>query len=612
MKKKLVALFLFASIVIISFIFRLNFIYILIITTLCIISYYYISTYFHQHEDEKFIEQKLLIANKEIIKAPDTIILIIKDQRIIWCNDLSYSEFPILKATRSLKNNKIKPNTENQFTFNNQIYYVTGNDGLFFIRNITQAAKKDELLKNLQTNIAILNIDNYNYLEEQLARENFASINRDLRIDLLKFFDEHNIFYQENDGERYQLIIPENELTKLLNTRFEDLAKVFSKYQTETYTISYSLGIAYHQKSIRDTGYKAMEALELAISRGGAQTVVFDGDNRKIFGGGMDVIHGSTLLKARLMAQTILNIAKSKRRIFLMGHKNPDCDCIGAMLLAYRMIRSRFDIPITIIVDKQNQEFIKNILIEPKNLTFLEQTINYEDDCLLIIVDTQSQNYIFDETAIDNISDIIVIDHHQAPEDCITNVVTKWTEPSLSSAVEMILQMLSIIQVKLNNKRLATYVLYAMLIDTNYLTYRVNDTTLEMVKRLVNDGGNMIDARRMSFDNFDDFKEINRLASQVHCINKISIVETEDVMDHILLSKVANKILEIKDIIVSCVISKVENQYLVKLRSMGNVNVKLLIEEFGGGGHASQAAGILTYEQKEQLIEKFKTFEAKE
>lgn len=612
MKKQIiVSLILLASIVIISYIFKLNFIYILIITTLCIMSYYFLTTYFHRHEDEKFIEEKLLIANKEIIKAPNTLILIVRDQKIIWCNDLCYSEFPILKDTRNVKDFPFKTKVT-PFHFNDHVYEFQENDGLYFIKNITNEYNTLNHLRNMQTNIAILNIDNFHYLEEQLPREDFGKITRDLRIDLLKYFDAHNIFYQENNGDRYQLIIPEEELSIMIKNRFNDLYDIFEKYQTQSFTVSYSLGVALNQDSIRQTGYRAMEALELAISRGGAQTVIFDDEKRIIFGGGADVIHGSTLMKARLMSQTLLNIVKSKKHVFLMGHRNPDCDCIGAMLLSYRLIRYKYDTNITIIIDDENARLINDLLDSPTNLNFQSSIDERVENSLLIVVDTQSRNYVFDTKALDNISDIVLIDHHQAPDDVITNPVTKWVEPGLSSSVEMFLQMLAIAQVKLNNKKLSTYVLYAMLVDTNFLTYRVNDTTFDMIKRLVNDGGNLVQARRMTFDSYHDFKQLNQLAGQVFVDNACSIVETKNIDNHVLLSRVANKILEIEGVQVSMVCSIVDENYIVKLRSMGNVNVKMIIEEFGGGGHAMQAAGILTNHQYSKLKEKIHNFKYKE
>lgn len=102
---------------------------------------------------------------------------------------------------------------------------------------------------------------------------------------MLRFFDSHNIFYQEYDGEKYQLLIPDQELKSLIESKFSGLFDVFKKYQTNEYTFSYSMGVALNQPNVRATGYKAMEALDLAKSRGGAQTVIFDGEKRIIFGG---------------------------------------------------------------------------------------------------------------------------------------------------------------------------------------------------------------------------------------------------------------------------------------------------------------------------------------
>lgn len=610
MKKNVVAIVLLIGILGISYVFKLNFVYILLVTTLCIISYYYLNTYFNKEEDEKFIENKLVIANKELIKAPNTAILIVKDHKVVWGNDLSYSEFPDLKYNRDISSINLDQIKDNHtFDYNNNIYQVKVDDGVYFIHNVTESQSYVNKLESKQTNIAILNIDNYQYLEEQLSRENFGSVIRDLRIDLLCFFDQNNIFYQEFDGEKYQLLIPTVELNRLIEQHFESLFNLFKNYQTEEYTISYSLGIALNQPNIRATGYKAMEALDLAISRGGAQTIIFDGDKRIIFGGGTNVIHGSTLMKARLMYQTLLNIIKNKQHIYLMGHKNPDSDCIGAMVLLYQLIRNKYQMPITILIDEEHHELVHDLLKDPIDLEVSDKCNLHHDNNLLMIVDTQAHNYISNPESLELINDVIILDHHQAPDDLIKNPVTKWIEPALSSTVEMILQMFSISQTKLNNKALATYALYAMLIDTNYLTYRVSETTLDMVKRLVNNGADMLTARKMTFDDFDQFKLLNTLCSNVLKVNNFSVVNTEQIDDHVILSRVADSILEIQNVRASVAISNVDYNYIVKVRSMGDINAKLFIEEFGGGGHATQAAGILNHEQYLGLMQKIRTYE---
>ena len=232
MKKLIVALSVSAGLILISYVFRLNFVYILAIATLVLICYYYLDLYFNKEHDEEFIEKKLSIANKELIKAPNTIILIIKDKKVLWGNDLSYLEFPELRESRDISNISLDNIKDHTFTHNNQIYYVKGEDGLYFIENITERENELTRLKNKQANIAVLYIDNFNYLEERLSSDNFGSVIRDLRIDLLRFFDSNNIFYQEYDGEKYQLLIPDQELKSLIESKFSGLFDVFKKYQT--------------------------------------------------------------------------------------------------------------------------------------------------------------------------------------------------------------------------------------------------------------------------------------------------------------------------------------------------------------------------------------------
>ena len=611
MRSKLtIGVSLFFIVIVISVAYRLAIDIALIIFALCTISTYFISKMINKEDNRLFVEKKLLIANKEIIQSLDFVVLIVKDNKIKWANNLSYSEFPILLKNRSVESiNLDKINNDNIFEYQNQSYIVKIEDGVYFIENITQEKKNIETLTNKQTNIIFLNIDNYQYLEDQLTTQAFNTIIRDVRIEILRFFDLHNIFYQEFEGEKYQLIVPENELRMLIANKFEELHNLFKKFQNDEITMTYSMGIAIDQPSVRATGYKAIEALDLAISRGGAQTVIFDGEQRRIFGGGTNIIHGSSLMKARLMNSTILNIMNKRDAIYLMSHQNPDSDAIASMVLLYELIRNRFDTPIKIVIDEKKIERVKNLIDNPDNLEIISNVVvNEKITNLVVVLDTQSSKYVSNPDILDIINDIVIIDHHQTPDEAIYNPIIKWIEPGVSSTVEMLMQMFSISQTKLTNKKLATYALYGILIDTNILTYRVSEITLDMVKRLVNSGAKMIDAKKMTFEDINEFKELNKLTKNVVKVNNFTLLEIEDIDDHILLSRAADSILEINQIRASIVISKVKEIYMIKLRSMGEINCKLFIEEFGGGGHAAQGAAILSEEQYQLFIEKIKTY----
>ena len=600
-------IFLAIAIIIIKLVFQLSFVYVIAIVVLAIICMYFLNKMISQEEESQFIKKQLEIANKSIIKLPNISIVIVKNNKVVWANDLSYAEFPILRENRNLNELKeeIIINNDNTFSYGQNNYKYIKNDNIYFIENITKESNYIKFLENKQTNIAILEIDNFQYLEEHLARENFGNIIRELRIDLIRFFDLNNIYYQENDGEQYQLIIPDKELKELINTKCEKLFEVFKKYQTENYSFSYSLGIATNQPSIRATGYRAREALELARSRGGAQTVIFDDSKRIIFGGGQSVLQGSTLMKARLINATIMNIIKKKNCIYIMGHKNPDSDVIASIILMYKLIRSKNDVKIKIAIEEEYHEIINEMIINHNNLEITENPEITDDNNLLIIVDTQSEKYSYSQYLIEKINDIILIDHHQRPDDAIYNPITQWNEPSLSSTVEMLLQMFTIANVKLTNKKVATYCLYAMLVDTQNFKYRMNETAFDMVKMLVKYGADMKEAQNMTYDNFEEFKIINNLIKDIEIINGFAFLEIKDIVDNILLSKIANTLLNIKNVNGSIVASKCDEVYYVKLRS-DQINVKLLIEEFGGGGHANQAAGTLDEENYQKFLTKIK------
>ena len=197
-------IFLAIAIIIIKLVFQLSFVYVIAIVVLAIICMYFLNKMISQEEESQFIKKQLEIANKSIIKLPNISIVIVKNNKVVWANDLSYAEFPILRENRNLNELKeeIIINNDNTFSYGQNNYKYIKNDNIYFIENITKESNYIKFLENKQTNIAILEIDNFQYLEEHLARENFGNIIRELRIDLIRFFDLNNIYYQENDGEQ--------------------------------------------------------------------------------------------------------------------------------------------------------------------------------------------------------------------------------------------------------------------------------------------------------------------------------------------------------------------------------------------------------------------------
>lgn len=578
-------------------------VYICIMAILFMYSYISIREYYLAKQEKKFIEEQIKIAKVNVFNTPNIIILIIKDLKVVWGNDQAYIEFTDLHRDRSI-NFLIENEEENLIKYNNKVYEILEKGSMYFLINITMNYRKENKLKNIQTIIGFFQIDNFAALEQSMSAEEYLDFTADFKKDIFTFFTENKFYFQEIDKNQFQLNIPYFYLETGLENRFSEIGTIIKTYHDRNIGVSTTMGIAYNYDTINETGRKAQEALELAISRGGAQIVVFNNEEKKYFGGGLTESDGSTRLRARIVGSTLLRLVEQDSCIYLISHRDPDQDAIASLLLMYQFLK-KDDGMVKIIVD--NQEVIEQY--DLNELEFAEDIIiNYVLDNtkhnILIALDTQSSDIISHPSILEDIEEIIVLDHHQTPKNYFRGNIFSWIDPSASSTVELIMSITLATNQTTKNNQINNLAISGILSDTNRFRYRIGTQTLEALMNLVELGGDFDMALEGMYLDRDMFLEKQKALTSATFINLFGVVELETETDDILLSIIADELLEIQGNTGSIVICKINNEdrYKVKIRTRGKVNAKRLIEEFNGGGHARQAAGILTEIQVEQLI----------
>lgn len=567
---------------------------------------YYVSKFLLKQRQERAVEESLVVAKKSLV-SNETLIIIMTDENknVIWANDVAYGEFPSLLKKQVFDLFDGQKLDETIF-YNNKYYECNHEDGLYMITDITKTQREIRNYKNKQTVIGIVQIDNYVYLESQLSSEAFLKLESFTNMKLIKWFNDDGIYYQAIDDDKFQINIPYSALEKQIESRFSEIGKIVDEAKSLEYEVTISVGIAYNYDSIYEIGQKAREALELARSRGGAQVVVFNDDKRRYFGGRISSAKNFTKIRARFVYNTIYNNVREKEVLYIMSHRNPDYDAVASML----MIRDLFkeNIEVKILVDaKIDHELKEKILEVAAGDIYFDTVIDKTKKNLLIVVDTQSTDIISHPNFYESIDDVIVIDHHQTPENYINVTLFSWIEPNASSSVEMIGNMMTSVSRTINDKKIVKLALLGVITDTNMFTYRTDQSTLEFCGFLTANGVKLSEAIEESYMNEHDFFEKQRIISSVQIQNSFAIINTDESLDDIIMSICVNEILKIKGVIASIIISKRRSDlYAVKVRSTTNFNSKLFLEEFGGGGHARQAAGILSPQKVEAMLEKIK------
>lgn len=566
--------------------------------------YFEFSGYYKLRKNSEYIRHKFNIAEHNLANLDSIIILIVKNNKIIWANDSAFLEFEHLKKNRSA-NFLISSEIENNILkINNNYYKILEKGEVFHLFKYTQEYRKTKKLEDIKTIIGYLKIDNLRELEKSLNPVEYVEFISEFNKDLFELFLKNEIYYQEIENDYFVLNIPSNYIIHAIEDRFSDVGDIIKKFHEQNIIVTTSMGIAYNYNVISETGEKAKEALDLARSRGGAQIVVFDNENKKYFGGGITINRTSSRLRARLIASRLERLCVEKDVIYLVTHKNPDPDAIASMILLYDFLNNN-KIEIKILID--DESVLSEYGLDTNENIKTSYVLDKTKKNIVICVDTQSLDIISHPKIIEDILDVIVIDHHQTPSNYFRGNLFSWIEPTASSTVELIMNITTTTnRYKLTNKNYANLGLLGILTDTNRLSYRTGYQTFDSLMNLVQAGGDISETLEKMYLKKDIYLEKVVLLSQMYYVEKFAILEIDEKKDSVFLSVLSDEMLEIKDIAASVVICKYDSKYIVKIRSKGSINSKLLIEQYGGGGHVHQAAGIISEEDRDKLLEKIK------
>ncbi len=576
--------------------------------------YVYVNIYFIykeynlKKEEEKYVESKINVAQKDILNTPDVIVIIKKNSKIVWGNENAYKFFPNIKKDRSI-NFLLENINEDILNYNNKIFRIFTKEDIYFLLEITVDYRKQKKLENVQTIIGFFQIDNMDSLKQSMEAIDFLNFSTFFINKISNLFLENKIYYKQIDEKTYYLNIPYDYLQKSLEDRFKDIGEIIKEFHDQDIVVSTTMGIAYNYGDVSETGKKAQEALELAISRGGAQIVVFNDEKKHYFGGGFVTDKGSYRLRARIISNTLMRVIKEKEQVFLVTHKNPDYDAIAACMLMYEFLKKK-EIEVKFLIDSEEsiKEYDLDLLGYDDIVT--NYTIDKTKKNILISLDTQSKDIISHPQVLEDINELIVIDHHQTPINYFRGNLFSWIEPNASSTVELVMSILMVSNELSKKDFINNTALMGVLTDTNRLKYRTSPQTLDVVMNLVAQGANLSECLERMYLSKEEYLEKQKYINKVKFLNDFSFLELEEEIDDILLSILVDDILQMKEVRGAIGCSKIENNeeyanhYLVKIRTKNNLNAKGLIEEFGGGGHFLQAAGILSEENKNKFLEK--------
>ncbi len=490
-----------------------------------------------------------------------------------------------------VKSNK---NTSNKQKYIIMLYWID-------ITNFSNLIKK---YNNEKINLALVQIDNYDEVKNSTDETNrpivLAEIDR--KINTLAYRINGLIRKYEND--KY-IIIFENKYLELLEAKkFDILDDIREVKQGNTIPATLSIGVGVSGKNPANLYELARAAMDIALGRGGDQVVVKKTDNLSFYGGKSKAVEKRTKVKARVIAHALRQLIDQSDRIFIMGHKIADMDSFGASIGVHRAAMNR-DKEAYIVLNEVNPSIqnVYNRMIELQP-EYLEHIISDEEaeqlvteGSLCIVVDNHRPNYVEAPKLLELIDKVVLIDHHRRGVSFIDEPILTYLEPYASSTCELVTEILYYMSDKLDLERFEAEALLAGIsVDTKNFTFKTGVRTFEAASLLRRAGADTTSVRQLFQDDLQTFIAKAEVVKNARIIEDAIAISTLDKggLDVILVAaQAADDLLNIMGITASFVLAVDEGLIRISARSLGDINVQLILERLGGGGHLTTAGAQL-------------------
>ncbi len=498
---------------------------------------------------------------------------------------------------------------------------VSENDVLFaiYLYDETELVKALEEKEKTKLVVGQVYIDNY---EE--AMDSTEEVRRALLVALIerkitKYMQNVDAVIKKLEKDKYFFVCQKQRLEQLQQDKFSLLDEVRSINIGNDTPVT--LSIAVGEDPDNDSYLTAYEyshmAMDLALGRGGDQTVIKKGDQIIYYGGKTQSAEKNTRVKARVKAHALKEMLITKDRVLIMGHKKPDIDCLGAALGIYRLA-TLLDKKANIVINEVTgsirpamNNFIGNSVYPQDMFLNSEKALEAVDpNTVVVVVDVNRPSRTECPELLTRTKNIVVIDHHRQGGETIENTTLSYIEPYASSACEMIAEILQYSVDKPKLRPAEADAMYAgILVDTDNFVAKTGVRTFEAASFLRKSGADMIRVRKAYRVDMDEYKQLSEgvARAEIYLDNfAISDVPSEGVDNPIVVAaKVANDLLDVENVRASFVLSMVDNVVYISARSLDDVNVQVIMEHFGGGGHGTVAGAQLeniTVEEAKQQI----------
>ncbi len=491
---------------------------------------------------------------------------------------------------------------------------------LLYFFDVTEQTEIEKLYEDERTAIAIIFLDNYDDLTQGMDDQARSSINNSVTAILNKWATDNGVLLKRISSDRFIAIFNEHILQSLEKGKFTILDDVRELTTKQNVPLTLSIGVGAGVSSLPELGNIAQSSLDLALGRGGDQVAIKQPNGKvKFYGGKTNPVEKRTRVRARVISHALKELVLESDKVIIMGHKNPDMDAIGAAIGIHKVAQMNQKEAYIVINFQEIDTAVRRLMEEIKRQESLftkfitpDQALEIATgDTLLVVVDTHKPSLVIEEHLLNKIEDVVVIDHHRRGEEFIENPLLVYMEPYASSTAELVTELLEYQPKSVKIEMLeATALLAGIIVDTKSFTLRTGARTFDAASYLRGQGADTVLVQKFLKEDIENYVKRAKIIENVQFYKEgiaIAIAKEEEAVDGVLIAQTADTLLTMDGIIASFVIApRGETMIGISARSLGEINVQIIMESLHGGGHLTNAATQLSNMPMEEVEARLK------
>ncbi len=474
--------------------------------------------------------------------------------------------------------------------------------------------KKSYADEKIMTGIFV--IDNYDDLMQSMEDSARPQMLAEIEKKVLQWVSFSNGIIKKYERDKYLFLFEYKYMKELEEKKFEILDTIKEINVGNKIPVTLSLGFGLNGKTPSENLHSAAAAIDVALGRGGDQVVVKNGDSFSFFGGKTRELEKRTKVKARVIAYALRELIDQSPFVLIMGHENADIDSLGASLGLYRVVKSRGKNAF-IVLNKVNPTIESLVSKIQKSDEYDNLFINRNDaldivskKTLLIIVDTHRPSFTEMPELIDIAGQVVTIDHHRRGADYIQDTVLTYQETYASSTSELVTEILQYIDEKLKLNPVEAEALFAgIVVDTKNFTFKTGVRTFEAASYLRRHGVDTVAVKQLFQNDIKTYTNISDVVKNAEILQNeiaISLCPGGTKNAQLIAAKAADELLNLSGIVAAFVLSSNAGEVWISGRSLGDINVQMILEKLGGGGHLTVAGAQLADMSIEDAKDKLK------